>query len=188
MVPRRIWDKSSTLLRAINTLTCTLRFACQGLHLKIGALKLISEHNPPTLQAIASGWTPHMPMFGLHIFFNFWRRLTNIWLCLLRGVFHQRDTSIWAHILIIYPPINTCLAPFYFTTEQRGNWPPVHLAILSMGIFSWRQWSILKLVFRNTTVLLDPTKISVFTSSIKIHIDIDMLICQYVTDMSHLVL
>ena len=29
------------------------------------------EHNPPTLQAIASGYTPHMPMFGCHEIFTF---------------------------------------------------------------------------------------------------------------------
>ena len=50
---------------------CTFRFGCQGLYLKIGTPKIISGHNPPTMQAIASGSTPHMPMFGCHEIFTF---------------------------------------------------------------------------------------------------------------------
>ena len=56
------WEKAPDVQISM----CTFRFGCQGLYLKIGRPKLISEHNPPTLQAIASGLTPHMPMFGCH--------------------------------------------------------------------------------------------------------------------------
>ena len=58
-----------------------------GLYIQICSPKSKSDHNPPTLQAIAPGWTPHMPMFGRHHFFYFRKWLTNIWLCWLRGVF-----------------------------------------------------------------------------------------------------
>ena len=42
------WDKAPGSLIS----KCTLRFGLQELYLKIGSPKIISEHNPPTLQAL----------------------------------------------------------------------------------------------------------------------------------------
>ena len=43
-----------------------------GLFLLIHSPKLKSEHTAPTFQPLASGLTPHMPMFGHHEIFTFW--------------------------------------------------------------------------------------------------------------------
>ena len=43
-----------------------------GLFLLIHSPKLKSEHTAPTFQPLASGLTPHMPMFGHHKIFIFW--------------------------------------------------------------------------------------------------------------------
>ena len=45
---------------------------CFGLFLLIHSPKLKSEHTAPTFQPLASGLTPHMPMFGHHEIFTFW--------------------------------------------------------------------------------------------------------------------
>ena len=54
-----------------------------------------------TLQAIAS-------CFDNIIFFGFRRWLPNFWLCRMRPFFYQRDPSIWANMLLIYPLIGIC--------------------------------------------------------------------------------
>ena len=45
---------------------------CFGLFLLIHSTKLKSEHTAPTFQPLASGLTPHMPMFWHHEIFTFW--------------------------------------------------------------------------------------------------------------------
>ena len=65
----------------------TLGLDCRGFYLKIRSPKLISKHNTPTLQAIASGKTSHMPMFGQHNFFDFKRPV--------EGRFFNEETQVF---------------------------------------------------------------------------------------------
>ena len=44
---------------------------CWGLFLHIRSPKFKSEHTAPTFQPLASGLTPHMPIFGRHEIFTF---------------------------------------------------------------------------------------------------------------------
>ena len=64
---------SESLETALNGLIskCTLKLGRRGLYLKIHSPNFKSEHNPPTLLAIASGYTPHMTMFGQQLNFIF---------------------------------------------------------------------------------------------------------------------
>ena len=50
---------------------CTLRLGRQDGYLQIRSPKFKSEHTAPTFQSIASGYTPHMTMFGHSKIFNF---------------------------------------------------------------------------------------------------------------------
>ena len=110
---------------------CTLRLGRPDGYLQIRSPKLKSEHTAPSFQSIATGWTPHMTVFGHCNFLNFKWVGPIFDLFSWRGNFPQNNLLFWANDF------------FYAISKEnavQNNFLYVYPSLLiSLGLFTGQE-------------------------------------------------